>query len=183
MPEEILNQVNMPGIYVVISGIIGGLVAILVLFLSRFFDWFEKPRITKKNVQFEALKIKHLKLYELKIDTYKNTTNRIATILANFDFHEDLSQENMNDEQRKFWHQRYKQFHKEKNTIISNLSLIAPTEVVDSTKDLFEYLRQIIDDQKDWDWPMIINKIQNLLNKMRADIDIDLTPIDFKNHP
>lgn len=173
----------MNGTYIVVSGLIAGFVTLLVLFLSRFFDWFEKPRITKKNVQFEALKTKHLKLYELKIDIYKSATNRIAAILADFDFHEDLSQENMNDQQRKFWHQRYKKFHKEKNTIISNLSLIAPTKVVNATKDLFEYLRQIIDDQKDWDWSTIKDKTQTLLNEMRADIDIDLTPIDFKNHP
>lgn len=116
-------------------------------------------------------KDKHLKGFNDKLVCYRELINLIADTLGTFDSYmvngQALSQEYLSNANR----QRLK--------IYGYTAMIAPQSVMDAQDKLIDYLLEIIEGSKPYEWAVVRNNALNLINEIRKDIAIDTNPIAY----
>ena len=126
-------------------------------------EWFKSD--------LNIFKDKHLKGFNDKLICYRELINLIADTLGTLDSHmingkaltpEYLANANL---------QRLK--------IYGYTAMIAPQPVMDAQDNLIDFLLEIIEGRKPYEWSEVRNKALNLINEIRKDIAIDINPISY----
>ena len=119
----------------------------------------------------DVAKQKHLKGFHDKLEIYRLASNVITELLAEFD-HSALVKQPLQASQ-------FKKFNTERMRAYAYLGMIAPQKVMDAFDDLTDHLILVAHGQVLYVWPDVRAKTMRLINTVREDIGIDVTPMSY----
>lgn len=114
---------------------------------------------------------KHLRGFNDKIQTYRLMTDIISEILGDYD------KVSMTKQSLPF--DRLDVTNRARIRVYGYLGMMAPQSVMDAQDHLFDYLILVAGGSRTYDWSIARKFALSLLNEIRKDIGIDVTPITY----
>ncbi len=134
----------------------------------------QEQSISFLKSDIDIFKDKHLKGFNDKLVCYRELINLIADTLGTIDSHmvngQALTQEYISNA------------NKQRLRIYGFTAMIAPQNVMDAQDKLIDFLLEIIEGSKPYEWAIVRNKALNLINEIRKDIAIDTNPIAYNGN-
>lgn len=115
----------------------------------------------------------HLQGRASKLEAYRQVTDVIADLLADFDAH-FFQGVAVPDPQA-----RFREFNRRRLKAYADLAMFAPLVVMGASDKLFDYLMAVANDEQSYEWAEVRRCALTMLNAMRADIGIGDEPVVY----
>jgi len=113
----------------------------------------------------------HLRGLNDKLLTYRLVIDLIAEVLADFDLAMETG--------KKIPPDRFDHMNRLRLKAYGYLAMMASQPLMDAQDQMMDYLLQVANGSKDYDWPHVRGLAHGLLNEMRKDLKFDETPITY----
>jgi hypothetical protein len=132
--------------------------------------------LSKIRNELDIYKQKHIKGHSDKIEIYRAVVDIVANFIAELD---SINSNNLtpNDFQKKF-----ENFNRDRLRVYGYLAMLAPQNVLDSFDELIAYVFEVIEGAKPYDFKEVRSLALIMLNNVRNDIGIDLTPVQYNGN-
>lgn len=131
-----------------------------------------KERIAAWETDLSIFKDKHMRGFHDKLATYRLVIDLVAEILGDFDQALLMNQPIPVERRSVLNRQRLK--------VYGNLALLAPQAVMDTQDDLMDHLLLIANGNMPYEWVKVRELAIALLNEVRKDVGIDISPIEYR---
>lgn len=145
--------------------------------LERFRD--ELRRETEKELsaaknELDIYKEKHLKGYSDKIQIYRLVVDVVSEFLGDLDFVYATAQLPPNAAER------LDKFNRDRMKAYGYLAMLAPQNVMDAFDALIDHLILVRNGGERYEWQAVRNLAIAMINQVRNDIGMDVTPIQYR---
>lgn len=123
----------------------------------------------------DIFKLKHIRGHEDRLHIYRLTVDVVVDILGDLNF--VIAFGDLSEEERR---QRWDRFNRDRMRVYGYLGMLAPQTVMDTCDGVFDYLIQVLQNQKAHEWPEVRKHALAMLNAMRVDIGIDTTSVEYR---
>ena len=130
--------------------------------------------LSELKSELEIYKEVTLKGFNDKIVIYRLVVDIISELLAELDFFK------IHGELREGAIDRYYEFNKNRVKAYGYLAMLAPQSVMDSFYVLLDHLLLVTSGQRNYEWAEVREFAITLLNEVRKDIGLDVSPIAYK---
>lgn len=125
------------------------------------------------KTELDIYKEKHLKGHSDKIAIYRLAVDIVSDLLGDLDL---IAMQCTPEDALKRWDK----FNRDRMRAYGYIAMLAPQSVMDAFDALFDLLIMVCHGNKKYDWPLVRNLALNLINEIRKDIAIDISPIEYK---
>lgn len=131
----------------------------------------QEQSIELVKLDLNIFKEKHLKGFNDKIQIYRLMIDIIAEVLGDFDSFTTTG--------KPFPQVRFDALNRARIRMYGYIGMIAPQSVMDAQDQLIDYLLQVAHGRKSYEWLTVREYGLVLINEVRKDIGIDITPITY----
>ncbi len=130
--------------------------------------------LTAMRTELDIFREKHLKGHSDKLQIYQLATNIVADFLSDFERIYATSQvpPDIGD--------RLDAFNRNRMRVYGYLAMLAPQPVIDAFDSLIDHLLAVRNAEKSYVFAEIRPLIIGVLNEIRKDIGIDVSPIEYR---
>jgi hypothetical protein len=128
--------------------------------------------LAKIKTDLDILKEKYLKGHNEKIEFYRLTVDIIIEILGDLDYlqtHGKLQNAS----------EKVDAMNRGRLRAYGYLAMLASQEVMTGFDNLFDYILEVTNGERNYEWPMVRQLSLTVLNEVRKDIGIDPAPISY----
>ncbi|MCE5180851.1 MAG: hypothetical protein LLG15_03530 [Betaproteobacteria bacterium] len=123
------------------------------------------------RTELDLLKQKHMKGFHDRIATYRLAVDIVAELLADFDQHFHFKQQ--------IAPEKFDAFNRSRLKAYGYMAMLAPQTVMDAHNNLFDHLMLIWGGKAQYEWSIVRSLAIALLNEIRKDLGIDVSPIQY----